>query len=46
MILNGLTLKATYEDHSGAWLLDKRIRHGKVEYVVELKGRPEMKKSW
>jgi hypothetical protein len=46
MILNGLTLKVTYEDHLGAWLLDKRIRHGKAEYAVEWKGRPEMKKSW
>ena len=27
-------------------MLDKRIRRGKVEYLVEWKGRLEIEKSW
>lgn len=39
--------EATYQgNHSGVRLLDKRIRSGRVEYLVEWKGRPESENSW
>jgi hypothetical protein len=39
--------EATYQgNYSGVRLLKKRVRKGKVEYLVEWKGRPESDNSW
>ena len=40
-------LEATYQgNHLGVRLLEKRVRRGKVEYLVEWKGRPKSENSW
>jgi hypothetical protein len=37
----------TYQgNHSGVRLLKKRVSKGKVEYLIEWKGRPESENSW
>lgn len=33
-------------NHLGVELLDKRLHHGKVEYYVRWKGRPNSENSW
>ncbi|KAG9231523.1 hypothetical protein BJ875DRAFT_498260 [Amylocarpus encephaloides] len=39
--------EATYQgNHSGVRLLKKRVLRGRVEYLVEWKGRPEGENSW
>jgi Chromo (CHRromatin Organisation MOdifier) domain len=39
--------EATYQgNYSGVRLLKKRVLRGKVEYLVEWKGRPESENSW
>ncbi|PVH69469.1 hypothetical protein DL98DRAFT_541599 [Cadophora sp. DSE1049] len=39
--------ESTYQgNHLGVRLLKKRVRRGKVEYLVEWKGRPKRENSW
>jgi hypothetical protein len=39
--------EATYQgNHLGVRLLEKRARRGKVEYLVEWRGRPGSENSW
>jgi hypothetical protein len=39
--------EATYQgNHSGVRLLKKRVLRGRVDYLVEWKGRPESENSW
>jgi hypothetical protein len=39
--------EATYQgNHLGVQLLGKRVRSGRVEYLIEWKGRPASENSW
>ena len=41
-----IDFEATWQGNLGVRLLKKRVRKGKIEYLVEQKGRPKNDNSW